>query len=123
MLTREIILATPRLLERFYAKIMPVPWSGCHIWLGKIMARSGHGDFQLGGRGSPNIKAHRLSYIIERGEIPEDTPLLHQCDIACCVNAWHCEPGTIIENNRQMVERGRVRNGATVKTLGRVRMI
>ncbi len=57
------------------------------------------------------MKAHRASWLIHFGEIPEETPcVLHDCrpmrDCAACVNPAHLWLGTVLDNNRDMDEKG-----------------
>jgi len=51
-------------------------------------------------------KAHRVSYGIFVGEIPEGLHVLHSCDRKICVQPAHLSLGTIPENNKQAHERG-----------------
>jgi len=52
--------------------------------------------------------AHRLSYIINIGEIPKEKELLHICDNRKCINPKHLKVGTRKENIRDMIEKGRM---------------
>ena len=56
--------------ERFQDKYIPEPNSGCWLWIGSV-GDDGYGNIGEGGRGSPNLKAHRVSYGIHKGPIPE----------------------------------------------------
>jgi hypothetical protein len=104
---------TDDLVRRFNAMWMPVPWSGCWLWLGAIKTghrQVGHGVIGIGGgRANGLIRAHRLSYLIHKGEIPDGILVRHTCDIACCVNPDHLILGTMDDNVRDMMERGRGR--------------
>ena len=42
--------------------------------------------------------AHRFSYRLLRGEIPSDLEIDHLCSNPPCVNPWHLEPVTWLEN-------------------------
>lgn len=72
---------------RFEAKFIPVPESGCWLWLGAL-GRKGYGRFHYKGR---NVIAHRLAYKALRGPIPRGQQLDHKCRTTCCVNPWHLE--------------------------------
>lgn len=57
------------LLERFHAANIPEPMSGCWLWLGAPQAQFGYGRIKPY-RGAA-IFAHRLSYEVHRGPIPQ----------------------------------------------------
>lgn len=86
--------------ERFEHYTMPVPKSGCFIWLGGLDV-GGYGQFHHI-KGS-NIKkmAHRASYEHFIGPIPEGMDLDHLCRVRCCVNPHHLEPVPRKENARR----------------------
>lgn len=88
------------LIARFEASYEPLPWSGCWIWDGQI-AKNGYGRIQARyGRGGQDY-AHRVSYRLFVGEIPEGLELDHKCRVRCCVNPAHLEPVTSAENTRR----------------------
>jgi len=77
-------------ITRFESKFIPVPESGCWIWLAAT-SQKGYGQFKLNGR---MHAAHRVSYELYRGRIPEGLGLDHLCRVRCCVNPDHLEPVT-----------------------------
>lgn len=85
------------LAERLEAKIERIPESGCWLFIGTL--RDGYGRIRQGGRrDSPLLQAHRASYELAKGKIPEGLQLDHLCRVRCCVNPAHLEPVTHLEN-------------------------
>jgi hypothetical protein len=78
----------------------------CWIWTG---ATNGNGYGVLRWRGRDNQRAHRISYVIHLGPIPEGLILRHACDNPPCVRPDHLQPGTNADNVADKVARGRAR--------------
>lgn len=91
--------------ERFWRYVEKSP--GCWTWTGGSMTKKGYGQIGLGGRGAKFILAHRLSYQIHCGEIPEGMVVMHLCDNPSCVNPEHLKTGTQSENIKHAVHSGR----------------
>ena len=98
--------------ERFWVKVDkngPVPGhrpdlGPCWVWTGGKMT-SGYGTFYPGGgRGTPQVGAHRFAYEMLREPIPEGMEIDHVCRNKLCVNAanGHLEPVTRTENLRRV---------------------
>ncbi len=95
-------------LERFEAKFERVTESGCWIWKGAIFPERGYGAFAYPGE----QLAHRVSWRLYRGEIPEGKFVLHRCDVPACVNPEHLFLGTQTENMADKVRKARQSRGA-----------
>ena len=92
--------------ERFEQLVSPEPNSGCWLWLGYVHCKFGYGRLQFNMR---TELAHRWSWIIHRGEIPDGLSVLHKCDNAHCVNPDHLFLGSLADNTADMCAKGRQR--------------
>lgn len=83
------------LSDRFWAKVEKT--EECWEWkAGK--SKPGYGRFGVNGK---NRLAHRVSYMLTVGEIPEGKVLDHLCKNKGCVNPAHLEPVDFVENVRR----------------------
>jgi len=75
---------------------------------------SGHGQIHYKGK---TVLAHRLSWELANGPIPEGLCVLHDCDNPPCINPEHLFLGTRVDNNLDRDSKGRGRtNGYELKT-------
>lgn len=85
---------------------MPIPESGCWIWMGQVNIKNRYGQFRRFAKDKWN-KAHRISYEAFHGQIDDGNGVLHKCDIPECVNPAHLYQGTQKDNCRDMIDRNR----------------
>ena len=69
---------------------------------------TGYGSFWLDGS---DRCAHRVSWLIHKGEIPGNLFVCHKCDVKLCVNPDHLFLGTTQENTADRVKKGRCARG------------
>jgi hypothetical protein len=97
--------STP-LVDRFWRKV-GVRKVGCWPWSGSV-DKHGYGKINRGARGAGNVKAHRLSWELHFGPIPDGLHVLHACDNPNCVNPGHLMVGTQEANAVDMAQKGKV---------------
>ena len=88
--------------ERIADKIQPEPNSGCWLWAGALY---NNGYAQINGR-----SGSRIVYRMLRGDFDSRLQLDHLCRTPACVNPWHLEPVTALENLRRIPARFRSGN-------------
>jgi len=73
----------------------------CWLWTG---AGTRYGSFRIGRK---MIPAHRVSWTLERGEIPNGLFVLHRCDVGLCVKPDRLFLGTQTDNMHDMQAKNR----------------
>jgi hypothetical protein len=84
--------------------------NGCWLWTGS-KDDGGYGWFSVDVK---TMRAHRVSYELHYGPIPDGFFVLHGCDVRHCVNPSHLYLGTQFDNICDRDTRGR--NAETNKT-------
>lgn len=77
---------------------------GCWGWKGCKKSKMAYGCLTFRGK---EKTAHRASYEIHKGKIPEGLFVLHRCDNASCTNPDHLFLGTVLDNKRDQIAKGR----------------
>lgn len=95
----------------------------CWLWTGYTLD-SGYGGLKVK---SKFVLAHRYSWMIHKGTIPDNLFVLHSCDVRNCVNPDHLFLGTSLDNMKDRDNKGRQakheKNGMAVLTSYQVKEI
>ena len=90
--------------ERFWDKVIKSDVPGeCWKWTGS-KNNCGYGTF---GVNYKTITAHRFSYALHNGQIPDGMLICHKCDNPSCVNPSHLWLGTNADNTKDRESKGR----------------
>lgn len=95
-----------RSFERFFNNIEFFDKDKCWEWTAS-KDKNGYGKFYANGK---HIRAHRYSYMAAIGPIGDGLFVCHSCDNPSCVNPDHLFIGTPLDNMRDKVSKGRLRN-------------
>lgn len=91
------------LKERLMSKVhVPEDPTKCWVWLGSKV--NGYGTISLNRKAA---RAHRVSWEVHKGIIPDGLLLRHLCNNPACVNPDHLKLGTHKDNSQDMVKNGR----------------
>lgn len=98
------------LADRFWLNVCK--GEGCWTWTGycgaKGYGRTSNGSGRL-------VLAHRLSYELTTGSIPNGLNVLHRCDNPPCVRPDHLFLGTHVDNMEDRQRKGRTRSAVGVE--------
>lgn len=94
--------------ERFWEKVRVRGPDDCWLWTASL--QKGYGQIGIKGQRAPG-KAHRVSWGLHHGPIPEGAEVLHTCDNPPCVNPRHLFLGSQTANLEDMTGKGRRRQG------------
>lgn len=103
------VMAGATLLDRFNAKIT-VDKTGCWLWTACLNG-AGYGRIRVNRK---TLKAHRVSYELHKGPIPDGLFVCHSCDVPSCVNPDHLWLGTSQDNVDDCVRKGRQTRGEKI---------
>lgn len=94
--------------ERFWKYVDKQSAENCWLWTAATNG-VGYGKFYVDGG---LVYAHRFSYELHRGQIPDGMYVCHSCDVPGCVNPKHLWLGTNADNLADMAAKGRSMHGA-----------
>ncbi len=94
--------------EKFWSKLGPKDENGCINWTGSL-SELGYGMIVIWRfkRKAKSTVAHRLSWRLQRGIIPDGLKCCHHCDNRKCVNVDHLFLGTQADNIHDMMRKNR----------------
>jgi hypothetical protein len=101
------MLARPKesVEERFWSKVTKT--DRCWIWNGGV-DKDGYGNFWANRK---NNKAHRFSWELENGPVPDGMVVCHTCDTPSCCNPACLFLGTNLDNIHDRHQKGRTASG------------
>lgn len=94
-------------VESFWMKVHKKSDNECWEWTASV-GSPGYGQLWMG---DTYIGAHRFSYELHIGKIPDGLWVLHKCDNRKCVNPNHLFLGTQQDNETDKVSKGRQASG------------
>jgi hypothetical protein len=95
--------------EKFWHYVNKDAPNGCWLWTG-FKDKDGYGKMRVG---KLNVRAHRISYELVNGPIPEGQLILHnnECNNPSCVNPSHLRTGDHDENMQDRIDAGHYATG------------
>lgn len=100
---RKLVLMSSQEAEIFFWARVEIVEFGCWVWL-RGTNRSGYGIMRLNNQ---HHICQRFAWLLTRGEIPNKLQVLHKCDNPPCVRPDHLFLGTMADNQRDKIEKGR----------------
>lgn len=95
-----------RRIKPFWLHVHRLSKDECWNYLG-LLDSAGYGRFTVNGKAEG---AHRISYELTHGYVPDGMHVLHKCDNPTCVNPNHLFAGTALDNMQDKCRKGRHHN-------------
>lgn len=92
--------------ERFWRHVNKAEPDKCWEWTA-FRSKKGYGRLQSIDSNGGSSAAHRFSYELHNGPIPDGLIVMHKCDNPPCCNPSHLQVGTHKENTHDMMRKGR----------------
>lgn len=104
--TPDMVVAA---LDGFERRYVPEPNSGCWLWTSFVWTWNKVSGLEYGRyKVFCEQLAHRVSYLLFKGEIPAGAVVRHTCDNSYCVNPDHLALGTQQDNQQDILDRDRL---------------
>ncbi len=94
------------LSARFASKCGPQDSTGCIPWLAHKTSK-GYGTLNVTSSNAKRTTAHRIAWVLAKGDLPPKILVLHSCDNPSCVNPEHLFLGSAQQNTDDMVSKKR----------------
>ena len=103
---RVLVVLSESTVARFWTKVDVREPDECWPWTAAVRStRCQYGVLKVDGR----VRlAHRLSYEIANGPMPDGVLVCHSCDVPLCVNPAHLFAGSYRDNAVDALQKGRM---------------